>query len=327
MDMHVEIIFQLVASFIAALGASLLAVLYFRRVRLERPPLGVFNARDVTIMIVFIVLLPFLYLILPTWLLIGLLSLTFSSALYITLRPFLRPLYLWPLILFLLATDIVVTEALLGTGPGWQLYWACNDLVVLLAVVGVSNLYVQGGMRLRQVAWLTLALTVYDLIFATVVPLSSHLADRFDGQPLDAAIGWIMGPYSSNLGIGDLLIFTLFIVAAYKGFGRKGIFVSLGIIAVFGTIIPSLSTLVISSFVRQTVGIAIPVQTFFGPVAFITYYLLQRKQPERSMAQWLSIQAAEGHEPIRVTRRPRRAPSSVPAGVSSSLETSMSQGD
>ncbi len=329
MNMLIGTIFQLVVAVVGSSLISLLALLYFRRVRLERPPIGVFNTRDIVLMVTFIVLLPFLYLILPTWLLVGLLCLTFSSAMYITLRPFLRPLYLWGLIVVLLAGDILVAELLLGTRPGWMFYWAMNDIVVLTAIVGISNLYVQGGMRLRQIAWLTLLLAVYDFTFSIIIPLSVQLADRLEGQPLDAALGWVMGPYTANVGIGDLLMFTLFMVGAYKGFGRKGFFAALAIIAIFGAALPSLSPLVISSFVRTNIGIVIPIEAFFGPAAFVTYYLLQRSQPERSMGQWLSVQAAEGHEPIHVVRRPRRTavPAARPVAVPLSAETNLGQGD
>lgn len=323
MDMYLTI-FQTVVVFIAALLAPLLSLLYFRRVRLERPALGVFNTRDILLILVFILSLPFLYLVLPSFVLTGMLALTFSSALYIALRPFLRPLYLWPLVAFLLVGDIVVTRTLMGTTQGWQVYWAFNNLIVLGAVVGISNLYVQGGMRMRQVVWFSFILACYDLFFDLVVPVSAHLADRFHGQPLDAAMGWIAGPYSSNLGIGDILIFALFTISAYKGFGRRGMFASVVTISLCGALLPSLSSLLILPLVRGGIGITIPVQTFFGPFAVLTYYLLLRSGPERSMARWLSAEAAEGYEPIRVTRRRRVA---VPAAAPSLVEASSGQGD
>lgn len=323
MDMHLTI-FQTVVVLTAALLTPLLSLLYFRRVRLERPALGVFNTRDILLILAFILSLPFLYLILPSFVLTGMLALTFSTALYIALRPFLRPLYLWPVVAVLLVGDIVVTRTLMGTTQGWQIYWAFNNIIVLGAVIGISNLYVQGGMRMIQVVWFSFILACYDLFFDLVIPVSAHLADRFHGQPLDAAMGWISGPYSSNLGIGDILIFALFMISAYKGFGRKGLFASLVTIALCGAIMPSLSPLVIMPLVRGGVGITVPAQTFFGPFAVLTYYLLRRSGPERSMAQWTSAEAAEGYEPIRVTRRRRAV---APAATASLAEAGTGQGD
>lgn len=80
----------------------------------------------------------------------------------------------------------------------------------------------------------------------------------------------------------------------------------------------------VQQFGRAGVGITIPVQTFFGPVALLTYYLLRRTGPERSMAQWLGAQSAAGHEPIRVVRRPRRLV--TPAIVDPIIEVKVEQG-
>lgn len=315
-DMLQGTIFQTLVILFGALATITCAVLYFQRVRLERPAVGVFNGRDIIVVFVFIITLPFLYLMLPSPVLTGLLVLTFSSAMYIGLRPFLRPLYLWPVILALVVINIVVTETLLGTRSGWQLYWVLTDVVVLISVAGVSNLYVQGGMRLRHVAWFAFLLAFEDGFFAFVVPIIGRLADRFEGQPLDASIGFAMGPYNANIGLGDLLVYALFMVAAYKGFGKRGMIASFIIVGIFGALMPATAPLVITATIRSGIGIVVPAQIFFGPAAMATYLLLKRQAPERSMAEWFSAQAAAGQEPIRVTRRTRaRVTPSVPSTV------------
>ena len=65
------------------------ALAYFRRVRLDRPPIGAFNSRDLSILAAFIVLLPVLYLALPAGVLTGFLVVTFGRPLVIALRPIL----------------------------------------------------------------------------------------------------------------------------------------------------------------------------------------------------------------------------------------------
>lgn len=302
MDFLTGLFFQTIIVVFGALASAGCALLYFQRVHQERPAVGVFNGRDVTIVFCFVLVLPFLYILLPSAVLTGVLCLTFMIAIFIGLRPLLRPRYLWILIPPVLALNIVVAETLLGTRPGWQLYWVITDVLVLLAVVSVANLYVQGGMRLLHVAWFALLLAVYDGFFAFVVPISQKLADRFEGQPLDPSIGFAWGPYNANIGLGDLLVYCLFIAAAYKGFGKKGALVSFINIAIFGAILPSMSPLIISAVVRANIGITIPAQVIFGPVAFITYFWLSRSTPERNMAGWLSVQAAAKHEPIRARR-------------------------
>ena len=309
--MLVQTLFDNIIVLGGALLTSACALLYFRRVRLERPPLGVFNPRDIAILLFFILALPFLYLIVPTEVLTGLLVLTFVSALYFALRPFLLARYLWPLLAFLMIANILITENLLGTRQGWQVYWVLTSAIVLIASVGVSNLYVQGGMSVRHIAWFALVLAFYDGFFNLVVPISQKLADRFEGQPLDPSIGFSVGIYSANIGLGDLLVFSLFTIAAYKGFGKRGAIASFIIIAIFGALIPATSPLILTAFVRQNIGIVVPAQVFFGPAALITYWLLSRRSAERTMGQWISEQDAKGHEPIRVVRRNRTRPATT----------------
>lgn len=60
---------MLYSSFYVVFGFATSAVLlgraYFRRYEIIRPPVGVFNLGDVTVMIGAIVVLPYLYLALP----------------------------------------------------------------------------------------------------------------------------------------------------------------------------------------------------------------------------------------------------------------------
>jgi hypothetical protein len=291
---------------VGALISAACALFYFQRVRLERPAIGVFNFRDIAVLLFFILTLPLLYIVVPLWVVMGLLVLTFTAALYIALRPLLRPRYMWPLMAVLLATNVVVDQTMLGTQMGWQVYWVLVDIVVLIGVVGVANLYVQGGMSLRHVAWFALILAVYDGFFAFVVPISQRLADHFEGVALDPSIGFKMGPYDGNIGLGDLLVFCLFTVAAYKGFGRKGAIASFAIITIFGALIPGTSPIIIAA-VTRAVGVTVPAQVSFGPVAYLTYRWLAHEKPERSMAEWFAVQAAMGHRTLRVVRRARPA--------------------
>lgn len=304
--MFAQYAFQTTTILIGALSASAVALVYFRQIRLERPAIGVFNMRDISILLFFILVLPLLYLVLPIWALTTMLTLTFTGALYLALRPLLRPLFLWPAIIFLLGGDIWVTYHYLGEVIGWQVYWIFGSLVMLLASSGVANLYVQGGMRLRHVAWFSFILAFYDLFFVMVIPLSARLADLFIGHPLDPSIGFRMGPYSANIGLGDLLVFCCFTVAAYKGFGKRGAIAAFVIITFFGAIIPSLSPLIISTFVRNSIGIVVPAQASFGPAALVTYLLLARQSKERSMKEWLAQEAANGYGTAPGSRIVRR---------------------
>ena len=87
--------FQIAVAIIGSLAGALCALAYFRSVRLERPPIGAFNARDLSVLAVFIVALPVLYLVVPPGVLTAFLVLTFMSALMIALRPLVSTRLLW----------------------------------------------------------------------------------------------------------------------------------------------------------------------------------------------------------------------------------------
>src|SRR5919197_719124 len=90
-----------------AAGAVVLSWAYFRRCRMTRPPLGVFNLADVLIMLVGVVLVPYLYVALPTWLVGALLGGLTVGILYVTLEPFPVPRRaIWLGILVLVAADL-----------------------------------------------------------------------------------------------------------------------------------------------------------------------------------------------------------------------------
>jgi hypothetical protein len=293
-----QTLFQAAVVTAGSLGTALAALLYYRRVRLERPAIGTFNSRDLVILSFFIVLLPILYLALPQTVLTGFLVLTFSSALGIGLRPLLAARYRRVLIPALIGGEIVVTYSLLGTARGLQLYWVLTSTIMLLAAMSVSNLYVQGGLRLRQVAWFAMFLAVYDAFFSVVIPLTPQLAQAFEGRPLNASIGWASGRYSANIGLGDLLVYGLFAVAAYKAFGRRGARSALLTILVFGALAPSLAPYVISQFDQGTTGIVVPAQVFFGPAAFAVTALLHRRPGSRRRVEAPAAAAAAAAAPV-----------------------------
>jgi hypothetical protein len=297
---------------VAAAVVTVSALAYFRRVQMERPPIGKFNGRDIFILMCFIVALPFLYAALPEWALTCFLVLTFASSLSIGYRPVVRPAVLWLGIGLLIGANIFTARTLEGTTIGWQLWWAELDILVGLGSVSVANLYVQGGMKLRYVAWFALALGVYDIIFATAIPLTDKLTEEFLGAPLDPSFGMRFGIYNASIGIGDLLVFALFAVAAYKAYGRQAARIALGMILVFGVIVPNLAP-IFFNFIDTRHDVLVPGQTFFGPAAFLCYLWLKHKYGrERTMVEYrASLEGA----PQTTTATQPAAPAPEPASA------------
>jgi hypothetical protein len=301
---------QLVVATVASLTVTIGAIAYLRHVRLERPPIGTFNLHDVATLLVFVVVLPVIYLSLPRWALTSFLVLTFTGALSIGLRPILGPGGRWLFIGVLLGANLWVARTMLGTQTGWQLYWILVGACVLGAAISVANLYVQGGMKLQHAALLALGLAFYDFFFGRIVPLTPRLADRFQGYPLNAAVGMRFGIFNAAIGVGDLLAFAIFAAAAYKAYGRRSVAPTMAVVLVFGAVAPSLTPLFLGAFTRGSLNVVVPVQTWFGPPAFVLAAAMRRRfGPERTTADYLRCDdVAEGLRWPKRELPPRPAP-------------------
>jgi plastocyanin len=289
--------FQIVVGVIGSLVGTVCALVYFRHVRLPRPPIGAFNGRDVTVLAIFIVTLPLLYVALPPGVLTAFLMLTFFSALMIALRPLASARLLLVAVPALLTANLAVTKAMDDLAAGLQVYWVLNSAIVVIAAVGVANLYVQGGLKLRQIAWFTVFLGIYDIVFTRFIPLTPELAVALQGRPLDPSVGFAAGGLNANIGLGDLLVFCLYSTAALRGFGRRGVIVSLAVIVTFGAVAPSVTPLLVPGLFGTTAAAFVPVMTLFAPAAVLGYLWLSRTAPERSLLHWLTDRAVPVRRP------------------------------
>ncbi|MEU8435170.1 hypothetical protein AB0F18_20035 [Streptomyces sp. NPDC029216] len=276
------VFFQLAVSTALALAVVAGAITYFRKVRTPRPPLGVFNGRDIFMMMGFVLALPYVYLALPGGVLPVVLALVFAGGLSVGYTPIIaNGRVRWALITALIASVLVFHLAFGETAPP---YWVANSIVVGLVVVSATNLNVQGGMRLANVAWFLVALAVYDAFFAWVVPLTEELSDAVQGYPYAPAAGLRIGEdLGAVLGMGDLLAYALFTTAAYKAYGKAGLRTGVALVALFGALAP-VAALHLAAAVTGHTPALIPAQVFFGPAAFIGYRVLRRRGPERRMA-------------------------------------------
>jgi hypothetical protein len=210
-------ILTMLAFVLAAMGLSWL---YFGRYPVNRPPIGVINLYDMLILMGGIVIMPYLYLWVPPWLVVGLLALGALSLLSLLWEPVLgAPWAVWGVTLVLVAADIVA-------GYGWTTrspsYLLINNLVMVLIVVAITNLWAQSGMKARDAALLAAALIVYDGVSTAILPLMGDLFQRMMRLPLGTQMAWPVGEAGlAAIGLGDVLLAALFPLVMRKAFGLR----------------------------------------------------------------------------------------------------------
>lgn len=277
--------FFILVTLLLSVGVALAAVAFFRRFTLPRPAVGAFNGNDMVVMMAFVIALPFLYLAFPSWLLPPVLGLTLIGGLAVTWGAVIRPGWLrWTLILGLIAADWITARGAEQDPTDATPYWIVNSVMILLMAVGAANLNAQGGLRLRHVSRFALALAAYDLFFATVVPITQRLFDAVQGYAFAPSAGIRVGDLGAVVGMGDLLVYAMYATVSYKSYGRRGLTVALGLVAVFGGLLPPAAPL-LTEAVTGHLPSMIPAQIFFGPAAFAGYLVLRRRGPERRMVE------------------------------------------
>jgi hypothetical protein len=265
-----------------AASAVLLGWAYFRRYEITRPPIGVFSLGDVMVMIGTIVVLPYLYLALPLWIVAGFFALGVISILYFTVEPILRARWaIWLVTVVLSGADI---WAQFQFGTMSTPFLVINNAVLIVAIVGTTNLWAQSGMKARDTAVLGGMLAVYDLVATSVLPLTSDLFTRLANMPFAPLVAWGAGGKQLAIGLGDLLLATTFPLVMRKAFGR-----SAGVIAMvinLATIAAMIAFLGLANF-----SVTLPVMTVLGPLMVVQYgYWLRHLGQERTTWQYLQAE-------------------------------------
>ena len=160
-------------------------------------------------------------------------------------------------------------------------FFLVNNSVLVLAVAGVTSLWAQSGIKARDVAVLGGALAAYDLIATSLLPLMTDLISRLASIPLAPVVSWGVGPERLLIGLGDLLLATVFPLAMRKAFGR-----SAGIAAMAINLGAIAATLAFLQLAKVEVGV--PLMTGLGPLMVVQYaYWVLRRGPERTTWEYL----------------------------------------
>lgn len=276
--------FYVVIGFLAATTVG--GWLYYRRFTVDRPPVGVVTRSDITILLTLLVLLPYLYLSLPVAAVTAVLALGSLAAMYVALEPMLR--YGW--LALLACLGLIGVDIALGVGAGVTApsFLAVNNVIMVIAIVGATNLWAQSGTKARDVALLAAALTVYDVIATWRLSVMTDVMERLSTAPLVPIVGWDLATPDRALrvGLGDLLILTVFPLVMRKAYGRTAGLVAL-VLAL--AVPPALLALL----VLGTVGTTIPAMVVIGPLVVAQYFWWRRGQPrERTTVEYLRAEPA-----------------------------------
>ena len=148
-------------------------VLYLRRARVDRPPVGVFNGRDVLVVATALVVIPPVYLRIPVLALASFLALISIAMLSFSLAPVTGGRAAFGAAVSLVLADILLAEV----GQVWM-FQLVNNAALGIVVVGVCNVWAQSGIRGAHVALLAAGLAVYDVIATVALPLMEEFLAR-----------------------------------------------------------------------------------------------------------------------------------------------------
>ncbi|MFK8909073.1 hypothetical protein, partial [Streptomyces sp. YS-3] len=265
-----------------------LAALYLRHVRMPRPPVGRFVRSDIAVMTATLVSMPFLYLHLPRVLVTCAFGVVFLGACSLALAPVMggrrSAAVTFTLGGFILATHLA----------GWvPARIAGGDLLLALAVIGVSNLWAQTGMTAGQVAVLAGLLAPYDLLATGLTSVTERLVHHFSGMPLGPMLAVNDGTSPIGAGLGDCLMLALWPLVAAKAFGRA----AGGCGAIVGLCVVSV---VLAGAVTGRVHGGVPLLTGLGPCIVAQYaYWRARCGPERRTVEWRGRAVERPSDPFR----------------------------
>lgn len=263
-------------------GTLLLGWWYFACCMLARPPLGVINGWDVWAMIGGIILAPLLYLGLPGTLATAILGLGVLGILYALVEPLLPSRWACRLTVFAIEGADITT----GIGHAGSIGWAVNDGVIILVVVGLANLWAQGGMTARALIVLVAFLSVYDVIATSWLPLTTRLTEHLSSGPFAPVVSWGSGRHYLALGLGDLVLATVFPLVMRKAYGDAAVMTALAV--VLTTLIGLLVAVSVGQGAR---GVVLPVMIIVGPVMIVHYiYWARRSDGERTTTAYRRAQ-------------------------------------
>ncbi len=192
----------------------------------------------------------------------------------------------------LVAADVLLAWRVGTASTGFLLV---NDAVLLLLVIGVSNLWAQGGLRARDLAVLAGAIALYDLVATGFLPLTTDLIDRLAGMSFLPMAAWPTGAGAgqwAGIGLGDMLMAAVAPLVMRKAFGRTA-----GIAAMAIALAAIAGVLLVARW--DALPETFPTMIVLGPLMVLHYlFWSRRSSAERTWARYLT------EEPVPVVASP-----------------------
>ncbi|WP_323100302.1 hypothetical protein [Intrasporangium sp. YIM S08009] len=258
------------------------ALAYLRRVRMDRPPVGVFNTSDLVFLAGVVIVMPVVYQWLPAWV-VGALFVVFGTGLmWMTLSPWLGAAGRWTS-LAVAATDVGLVVS--GHAPSVA-FNVVNGIAIGLMVVGASNTWVQGGIRARAVAAMAAFIAVYDLCATWLSPVTYEFFLRVKDLPFAPILTWGVGDGLAGAGLGDMLVAALWVAVVDKAYGRRHAHVAFGLT---WALVPLVyDPLLLLGLVPRSAAIMV----MLGPIIVAHYLYLRRRHPrERTFAEYAGLRS------------------------------------
>lgn len=266
------------------------SVIYLHRVTMPRPPVGRFTAGDITIMSVMLVLLPAAYLRLPPVAVAAVFGVVLCTAAQTALAPLTGGRVAFGIAALAVAAEI--TAKLTGHD---HVMLIVNDAFIIVAVIGVVNLWTQTGMSAAHVTGLAAVLTCYDIGATWIGALTQQFLAKVATEPFLPMLAVIGGQNPGGLGLGDCLMLAMWPAVLIKAFGKRPALVG----ALFGL---TVAVVIQFAFHDHWVGFyaVIPTMSIVGPLIILQYVLLRRRfGKERRTADWRAGKAHQGDDPSR----------------------------
>jgi hypothetical protein len=185
------------------------------------------------------------------------------------------------------AGGLVAADVVLAWSPGTSstAFLLVNNVVVILVALGVSVLWAQGGLRVRDLALLAGAIAIYDLVATGFLPLTTEMIERLAGMPFLPMAVWPVGDgHWTGIGLGDLLMASVGPIAMRKAYGKSAGLIAMGV---------ALSTIAGVMLVARWDALpeTFPTMIVLGPLMVVHYLAAERRYgTERTTASYLAAE-------------------------------------